>query len=133
VSGPAAKSDAMINVAPGKKANGEASIRPYRIGTSSAIRHSVWDCSNVTGSGRWPVSRSSPSADLGSTERRERPHSPRWSTDKPPATHLFASGNGGPELVDTALPWQNWPADTLRTDESTDGSESGREQQRSAR
>ena len=40
----------MINAAPRKNANGETSIRPYRIGTSSGTRETACSSSNPTGS-----------------------------------------------------------------------------------
>ncbi len=59
-SGVAARSDAMIRAAPRKKVNGETSMRPYRMGTSSGTRLAACSSSRATGSGRsgsglhWP-------------------------------------------------------------------------------
>ena len=50
--GVAARSEAMISAAPRKKVNGDTSIRPYRIGTSSGTRVSACCSSSSIGSGR---------------------------------------------------------------------------------
>jgi hypothetical protein len=81
-----------VNAAPRKNAKGEASIRPYRIGTHSGIREIACDCSSVTGSRRCFEATTSASADLGRTYRRDRPSSRRSSIDKPPAVGFFESG-----------------------------------------
>ena len=49
-SGVFARSIAMIAAAPRKKVKGEASIRPWRIGTSSGTRLLSWSSSSLTGS-----------------------------------------------------------------------------------
>ena len=46
------RSAAMISAAPRKNVNGETSIRPWRIGTSSGTRSTACDSSSSTGSGR---------------------------------------------------------------------------------
>ena len=71
----------MISAAPRKNANRDASIRPYRTGTRSAIRESACDSSSATGSGRSCGATNSASADLGSTDRRPLPRSCRSCTD----------------------------------------------------
>ena len=51
--GLAARSAAMIAAPPRKNGNAEATIRPWRIGTSSGTRVASWRSSVFTGSGRF--------------------------------------------------------------------------------
>ena len=77
--GVGARSAAMIVAAPRKKVKGERSIRPLRIGMSSATRS--FDCSSrsVTGSGRSAAGSQRAWADLGALVRASLPLAMRCS------------------------------------------------------
>ena len=76
-SGVAERSAAMIAAAPRKKANGDTSIRPWRIGTSSGMRVAACSSRTVTGSGRVADGSQSAWARLGVVFRAALPSAAR--------------------------------------------------------
>jgi len=75
-----ARSTAMIFAAPRKKVNGEAIIRPCRIGTRSGSRAASCACSNATGSGRSAAGTKSSWASGGVRVRASLPCARRSAT-----------------------------------------------------
>src|SRR5664279_6652070 len=83
----------MIAAAPRKKVNGLASIRPYRIGTSSGTRLAAWASNREIGSGLVPLVVSAWSASgidrraalpaAARCERVTRPARARWAKAAP--------------------------------------------------
>ncbi len=67
----------MIAAAPRKNANGEASIRPWRIGTSSGTRVASWASRMATGSERLAVGCHSAWREREMTARAARPAATR--------------------------------------------------------
>ena len=75
--GVVARSEAIINAAPRKNANGEVSIRPYRIGTNSGTRDRACDSRSSTGSGRAELSGNTASSAHGTLVRAAFPRAAR--------------------------------------------------------
>src|SRR6476661_5504537 len=70
----------MISAAPRKNANGEASIRPYLTGTSSATRFSPCSSRRAIGSGRSCAGAHAPWLDRGAPTRAAFPRATRSSS-----------------------------------------------------
>ena len=79
--GVVARSEAMTSAAPRKKVNGDTSMRPYRIGTSSGTRVVACRSSSATGSGRSAAGSKAPWEERGARARASLPSAIRSSTE----------------------------------------------------
>ncbi len=120
-SGVAARSSAMISAAPRKKANGETSMRPYRMGTSSGTLVAACSSRRSIGSGRPAAGRQFPWDERGACRRADLPRFTRswrlgrwvfrtdlgggpWSRQQVTAVHQAhttgpSAGRSGPDGV----------------------------------
>ena len=80
----------MIAAPPRKKGNAEATIRPWRIGTSSGTRVASWLWSVFSGSGRFGTGSHSPWRERGTRRRAARPAASRSLGVVALRPHLFA-------------------------------------------
>ncbi len=80
--GEAARSVAMTAAAPRKKANGDTSIRPWRIGISSGTRVAAWPSRISTGSVRSVAGSQRPWLDRGTSRRAALPAAARSAADR---------------------------------------------------
>ena len=106
--GVVSRSVAMSSAAPRKKVNGEASMRPYRIGTSSGSRVAPCCSSRPTGSGRSAAGSNTRWLVRGAVTRAALPRARRSSTLRCSRRHDDANGRPdgavAPPLDDSPVP-----------------------------